>query len=181
MVHIEDGKTNSVAAVQDNRLQVDAITETELVAAIENGDGYSWTCAYDYGAAETILLVKNTSSVENLHIDKIIMSSDTATLATIHCPTVAFTIAGAALVTGINFNRVSGKVALATAYQNESGNTQGAILQLPYLLTPNADYTINFNDSVIILGNGQSIGIDYTTAGTMARITIIGHYHILDY
>lgn len=177
-ISLEDGKgTGFLASVDvNNMLNVKAVTESEMLFSIENGDGYSWTNAtYDYSAADTILLVRNDSSSQNLIIDRIIMSSDTATYVTIHCPTVAFTGAGT-VVTGVNLNRTSGKTALASAWANETGNTQGVVIQRPSIAVANTDYSIDIAEGGIVLGNGQSLGVDYITNGAACRVTIYGYF-----
>lgn len=175
---IEDGKgTGKLAAVDsENRLSVKAVTEDEFLSAIEDGDGYSWTNAtYDYAAADTILLVRNDSSNMNLIIREFAMSSDTATYATVHCPTATFVGAGT-VVTGVNLNRVSGKVAPASAWSNETGNVQGAVIRRPSLAVANTDYEVHFAEGGVVLGNGQSIGVDYITNGAACRATIYGYF-----
>jgi len=175
---IEDGKgTGKLVAVDSqNRLIVKAITEDEILSATEEGNGYSWTnVTYDYAAADTILLVRNDSSDLNLIIREFVMSSDTPTYATIHSPTAPFVGAGT-IVPGVNLNRVSGKVATASAWSNETGNVQGAVIRRPSLAVANTDYEVHFAGGGVILGNGQSIGVDYITNGAACRVTIYGYF-----
>ena len=174
---IEDGLTGKTVEVDSsNRLKVKAVIEDEFVSAIENGEGYVWTNAtYDYDASDTILLVKNDNSKMNLLIKRIVMSSDAATYATIHSPTAAFTATGTT-VTGVNLNLTSGKIAVASSWADESGNVQGKVFRRPAMPVANTDYTVDFGEGVVILGNGQSIGVDYITTGTACRVSIYGYF-----
>lgn len=147
-----------------------------MVSQSENGESYSWSnVSYDYAAADTILLVRNDSITQMLHIDHIYLHGSTATEVVIHSPTAAFTIAGTA-VTGTNLNRTSGKTASATAKANETGNVQGAVLWRGWIAGAGLDSRLIDVGGAIILGNGQSVGVDYVTDGSTANITIIGHY-----
>lgn len=177
-LQIEDGKGKGYIAEVDeyNRLATLAVTETELISESEDGNAYSWSnISYDYAAADTILLVRSDSPTAVLHIDHIYLHGSTATEVVIHSPTATFTPAGTA-VTGVNLNRTSGKVALATAKANETGNVQGAVLWRGAIAGAGVDSVMIDIGSAIVLGNEQSIGVDYVTDGTAARVTIIGHY-----
>lgn len=175
---IEDGKgTGNLAEVNElNQLETHAITESELVSESEEGNGYSWSnVSYDYAAGDTILLVRNDSSSLNLHIDHIWVQGSTATEVVYHCPTLPFTPTGTA-VTGVNLNRISGNIAPATAKANETANTQGAVVFRGAIAGASSDpYEVNLGGA-IVLGNGQSIGVDFVTDGTACRVTIIGHF-----
>jgi hypothetical protein len=119
------------------------------------------------------LLVCNKSSTKLLYIEKIIIGSDTAlTRFTVHSP-VFPTLAGT-LITGTNDNRLSGNLADALAYEDETGNTQANVLHQGILPAGGmADLII---DGRIILGFNQSIAVDFVTEVTMATCTIIGWY-----
>lgn len=175
---IEDGKgTGNLAEVNvKNLLQTHAVTETELVEEAENGNAYSWSnVSYDYAAGDTILLVRNESSTEKLHIDRMRIHGSTATEIVIHCPTVAFTPTGTA-VTGVNLNRISGKTASATAKANETQNTQGDVI-MRAAIAGSATNSERFDiGEAVILGNGQSIGVDFVSDGSACRVTILGHF-----
>lgn len=175
---IDDGTgAGNVASVDATHLLgVRAVTETELVEASELGDSYSWSnVSYDYAAADTILLIQNTSITQTLMIDFFYIQGSTATEVVVHCPTIAFVPAGTA-VTGTNMNRTSGKSASAIAKANETNNTQGAIVfRGAIAAAPSDPYVIALGGS-LILGYGQSVGVDYVTDGTACRVTIIGHF-----
>lgn len=136
---------------------------------------FSWTSTdYDYDAGDTILLVQNTSSTSTLYITDIYMYTDTATLATIHATDGAtFTLAGTS-ITGVNLNRKSGKVADASAFRDETGNTQGSVI-LNVRLGTNAMNHVTF-EGALALGNANEVAVDYVTAGTAAVVTILGYY-----
>lgn len=177
-ITIDDGTgTGNVAMVDaTNLLGVRAVTETELVEGAERGDAYSWSnVSYDYAAADTILLLQNTSITQNLMVDFFYIQGSTATEVVIHCPIVAFVPAGTA-VTGTNMNRTSGKSASAIAKANETANTQGVVIFRGAIAAAPSDPYVIALGGALILGYGQSVGVDFVTDGAAARITIIGHY-----
>jgi len=160
----------------ENRAKVYATTESEISHESEtNKRAYSWTTSYNYDAGDTILLLKNTSSTLNLIIDKIMISSDTATKFIIHFPT-GTTLAGTT-ITGVNSNRSSNNTPDASCYSDETGNTQGDIFGQGYVgAGGNALLPI---DGAIILGVNNEIAIDFVTAGTLGMVTIRGYYHTI--
>ena len=175
---IEDGIGTGYTAIVDatNLLGVRAVIETELVEASEMGDSYSWSnVSYDYAAADTILLVQNTSTTQTMHIDFMYIQGSTATEVVIHCPTIAFVPTGTA-VTGTNMNRTSGKTAVAIAKANETQNTQGAVIFRGAIAAAPSDPYVIAMGGALTLGYGQSVGVDFVTDGSAARVTIIGHF-----
>lgn len=175
---IEDAKgTGSGLSISiDNRARVNSKTSDKIYyVSRDDEDAYSWSnVSYDYSAGDTILLVRNDNADKSLIINKIYINGSTATEVVIHSPTATFTIAGTT-VTGNNLNRKSGKVALATAKANETGNTQGVVIWRGYIETGVAPLLLDLDDS-IILGYDQSIGVDFVTDGTAARVNIIGYF-----
>jgi len=152
-------------------------------ASIENGLSFSWSNAtYDYTAGHTLLAVQNDSLTHNLHIDQIWCHGDTTTQVIVHGTSEnGFTMAGTP-VTGVNLNRVgTPATASATAFGNESGNTQGHIFWAGSIPADNATpVAIGLG---IILGvddgggvSGGVIAVDYVDVGGEALVTIIGHY-----
>jgi len=141
--------------------------------SIENGLSFSWSNAtYDYDAADTILLVKNTSTTHNLHIDQIWCHGDTTTTVAVFWAS-GVTPAGTT-VTGVNLNTTSSNTAEATAKGDETGNSGGSNVWVGSIPADNA--TPVLISSGLILASGYSIGVDYTTDGGEALVTIIGHY-----
>jgi len=142
-------------------------------ASIENGLAFSWTNAtYDYDAADTILLVKNTSSTHNLHIDQIWCHGDTTTTVAVFWAN-SVTPSGTA-VTGVNLNTTSSNTAEATAKGDDTGNSGGSNVWVGSIPADNA--TPVLISSGLILASGYSVGVDYATDGGEALVTIIGHY-----
>lgn len=162
-----------LAGVDDNRLDVSA-RENPRIAYISRDDGnsFTWSHSYDHDAADTILLVSNSSASLNLIVHAIFISADTATRFVVHSPAYP-TLAGSA-VTGVNTNRTSGKVADAEAYGDETGNTQANILMNGSVIG-NATVALPVSGS-IILGYHDCIAIDLVTAGTLGQVTIAGYY-----
>jgi hypothetical protein len=168
------GNGSSASVSSDNRLNVSARTSSRATyVSRDTGQTYCWSAAKNIDATDTILLVCNKSSTKLLYIEKIIIGSDTAlTRFTVHSP-VFPTLAGT-LITGTNDNRLSGNLADALAYEDETGNTQANVLHQGILVAGGmADLII---DGRIILGFNQSIAVDFVTEVTMATCTIVGWY-----
>ena len=176
---IADGTGSGRLAEVDSehRLKVASVAELQAaVASRNNGLAYSWTHAYDYDANDTILWLKNTSQTHLLMLDTIVISSDTTTQSTVHYPTD--TTPAGTLVVGTNLNGLSGNVANALCYGDETGNTmgkkvvQGISLGNTTALMPAA--------SSLILGYNNEIAVDLVTAGTLGIVTIRGYYYEVD-
>ena len=175
------GIDGGVAAVDDNRLRVNVKTEFDI--AVENGLAFSWSGlegAQDIG--DTLLALENNSSTHLLCIEKIIISIIAVGGGV--CPVFTargVTMAGTALVAGVNLNRSSGRTAtgMATCYTEETGNGEAAgswpgRLYMPQLLTT-TPYTIDVGGK-IRLPNDHMIGIDSIEEPTGDNVTIIGYF-----
>ncbi len=166
----------ALAEVDNNRLRVRPLSEWER--AVADGRAFSWSNAtYDYTAIDTILGVENNSALQDLLIQRIVVTGSTATEFIVHTSS-AVTMAGTAVV-GVNLNRNSGAAADATAIGDEVGNGQAAASYSGRLITGEfanngiVDLTIG---GAIILPNDHNIGIDFTTDGTTANCTIWGYF-----
>lgn len=173
---ITGGASGQLAETADNCLKVRA--ETDFEYAVANGLAFSWAnLTYDPDANDTILGVENNSTIYDLYIEKIIVSSDTSSQMVVHTSS-GVTMAGTA-ITGVNLNRNSSFVAPATAKADETGNGQAAATYSGRLLT----ITVLANQAVIIPVGGaivlpydHNIGIDLTTAATASDCTIVGYF-----
>ena len=121
-------------------------------------------------------MVKNTSTTQKLYINSIWLSSDVETRAVIHCPTTEFTDAGTS-VTGVNWNRTSGNVAAATATRDETGNSQGDIVWTGEIAILGEPYVVRMHDA-IVLGQGDSIGVDYVANAGACDVVIFGFFDV---
>lgn len=172
---IEDGTGSGTQATvtHDNRLETTARTSPRIAyISKEDGLSFSWSHFYDYDAADTILLVSNSSTTRKLFIHTISIGSDTATRFTVHSPAYP-TLAGT-IVTGVNLNRTSGAIADAEAYGDETGNTQGNVIF--NAMVPATASVILPPEGTIVLGYHDCIAVDLVTAGTMGTVTITGYY-----
>jgi len=178
MTVIKDGGSGTTAKVDsEGNLRTVAITQSEIEHVSETEElAFSWVSGtWNPEAADTILLVKNTSSDETLHIKSIWMSTDADTLAQIHIPTSDVTVAGDTVIVGTNLNAASTKVADASAATNETGNAQGNIIWEQEIFALNGPTVVDF-DGAIVLGQNQSIAVDYVSATAVVGVTIIGYY-----
>jgi hypothetical protein len=173
-IQIEDGLgTGERVGTSDQRLNVSSRTNSRSsYISRDEGECFIWTHRYDYDAGDTILLVANESTTEDLYICSIKIGSDTATEFAIHCP-VYPTLAGTE-IDEINMNRTSGKSADDSAYGDETGNTQANVVDRGFVAA-NTTVTVAI-DGRVILGYHNCIAVDLVTAGTMATVSICGWY-----
>lgn len=162
---------------KDRQLFVKSMVETEFEFISETtGEAFIWAIeTYNYGGADTILLVRNDHATKNLHIEKIFLHGDTESEIEIHVPTAAFTIAGTAVVgEGLNRTKDLDATAYATAKADETGNTQGDVVERRRIYADTL-MEVNFNGA-LILNTNKAIGIDYVTVGAEAHISIWGFF-----
>jgi len=175
---IEDGGgTGNKAKISvDNQLLTKAVVESAAeFISVDKGLAFSWASGtFNPIAADTILLVKNTSLTRNLHISVIYLSTDVDTRVVVHFPIAEVTPTGTTIV-GTNLNRTSANVAEATAIRDETDNTQGDVFWSGEIHAVNDPKEIS-TDGVIILGTGDSIGIDYVADVAACDVTIVGHF-----
>jgi len=178
-LRLEDGKGRGfeVAIESDNHLQTDSVVQTKVEhLSEEKGDSYMWASgSYDPMVGnDTILLVQNTSDTQNLHINRIWLSTAVDTRVTIHLVTVALTPAGTAIV-GTNMNTNSSRVAAAIAKRDETNNSIGSIIWSGEIYALSGPYEVVIAGAVI-LGKNKSIGVDYVVDPTACDVTIMGYY-----
>ena len=177
---IVDGTGNGTVAEvnKDNQLATMSVIETEFeFVSKKRGLSFSWSSGtYDAAANDTILLIKNTSSNYNLHIDGIWLSTDTETRVVIHVPTTEVTPTGTS-VTGTNLNINSSNVAEATAIRDETNNTQGNIVWSGEIQATGEPFFIDLAGA-LILGTNDSIGVDYVADVAACDVTITGHFQV---
>lgn len=176
---IEDGKgTGRKCAVNsNNELVVHAVTNSFLQQeSDEFGNAYVWSSGLVTGASlsasSTVLALKNTA-VGKLHIDRIVICSNGADEYIVQLPSNNFTPAGDTEITGININTDSNNTADATAYTDESGNTQGDILE--YVFAGATSRTV-VDMRGIFLGKNKSIAVDAVGGDSNCSVSIYGHY-----
>ena len=146
--------------------------------AIANGDAFSWAAlTYNYTAIDTILAVQNTSSTRDLVIQEIHIAGDAASQAVVFTAS-GTDVAGTNAVVGVNLNRNSGKVAPASAIDDETGYTEStAYAGRLYAVQIAADTTLIIPvNGAVVLPHDHMIGVDLTTVGAAANVSIIGYY-----
>ena len=141
----------------------------------DDGRTFFWSSdTYDYDAADTILLIKNTSSSRVLVIREIDVSTDTVTLCEIHTPTTVVTTPTGTAITGTNANGEAPHAEESTAIRDETTNAQGEMYWNNFI-PANSPVVIDFHDAIRLKQN-QSIAIDLVTAGTGASVVIDGFF-----
>jgi len=170
---IEDGQGNgNIAGVNgDGQLLASAITEPSYSnAAIDASELYAWTSQFTAGGAARVFYLKNTDPNKYLRINRVIASSTVAQLWDMNRITGG-TPAGT-IITGVNTNFTSGKVAQALAYGDAAVTGTLTVQRL------NIAYATIFSaslDGSIILPVNTAIGISCSAAGGIA-IMVSGYY-----
>jgi hypothetical protein len=165
-------------AITGSQLRVIADMESEFKHESEgNSLSFTWnTVSADYAAADTMLIVQNTSPTLKLHIENVWFYTDNASEFDIHTINDATTPAGGTAVTGVCLNRAAPKIAEAAAHSDDTANSaQGNIIWTGTILA-STTYTVNYGGAVI-LGTNDAIAIDVTSApGSLATAGISGYY-----
>ena len=120
---------------------------------------------------QEIIYIQNTEASEHLHIQRMTIQSDEASLWTLFQVTSA-TAAGGTALTYINPNLSSAVTKNVNAFGNASvtGSLSGTTLFAGVITVALTDYTYEF-DAAIILGNLDAIAITLTT-GTTAVVFV---------
>lgn len=174
-----NGNTYTAEVTADQQLRTRAVMISAIHEASLKGDAYSWKAVNaNIDATDTALLVRNDSSTRYLVIEKLYVWSDVPTAIHVHLTSrAAFTAAGTA-VTGVNLNTTIQNVAPATAFGDETANTQGNIiltLETNELTTDQFGIAYDFDGS-LILGQNGCIAVDLVAESAAFETTIIGYY-----
>ena len=175
-IELEDGTGSGYRARvdNDNRLHTSAVTFSESAEiARHHADTYLWTSSFSTNTGEEVIYIKNTSTTQNLIIDKATVNSVLTGLFEL----CTFTgTAGGTGITGANSNRTSGKTASASSYGDASVTGLTSATRIDLARVPaNGRATMELND-VLILGQGDSIAITYTGSTGITDTIITGYY-----
>jgi hypothetical protein len=165
---------------EEGQAEVFAISVNELENVSARARlAFSWSIVPAAMAnADTVLLLQNDSDSLVLHIEKVIIETDTLSLCQIHLTNrAALTPAAGTAVTGVCLNQTAPRVAPAIAFADEQNNVQGNIIW-QHELAADSGETIEWHGA-ILLAKGQSIAVDLTLAG-LASCTILGFFAIPD-
>jgi hypothetical protein len=146
------------------------------VAASLRGDAYSWFIGdSDIATTETMLIVRNDSSTQDLVIDSVELLNGNITQCVwdFHIVTAPYTNAGTAVV-GTNLNTNFSNSANATCTHDETGNTQGTVIKEYRALV--ADTYYNFTNLGIVLKEGTAFGVDQITESDSGACTFVGYF-----
>jgi len=174
-ITLRGASDSEIAEVDGHSLRTKPHGEWET--ALAAGLAFSWSNAtYDYTAIDTILAVENNSSTRDLKIKRIYVTGSTASQVVVHTES-GITMAGTA-VTGVALNRNLATTADATSKANETGNTASTAYtkRLITACMANTGIIDIAVDGAIVLPNDHMIGVDFTTNGTTANVTIWGYF-----
>jgi hypothetical protein len=179
---IEGGTGNGYKAKVDlhNRLYVKATSDSGFHhASTYHGKAYSWTAVTaDINAGDTAILLCNDDPDEVLIIDWIYVWCDVATQLKIHVP--AYGAWSGTAVTGVNLNRTSANIALATCKADEITNAFAAAntiltVHTNELTSDQYSASIDFKNAMV-LGYHDSIAVDIVEESAAFEATIFGYF-----
>lgn len=169
----KDG-THKVRVTPYGQLKVLSESVPRLTERSLAGNAYSWSnVTYDYTAADTVFCLENNHSDKLLVVDKLWLYGSTATKVIIHLLT-SVAVDGTA-ISGVNLNRNSGRVPRCTSTANETTNTAANVVLNFYIAAAGQSALVDLKGSVV-LDNDTFLGVDYTTNGTVANVTALGHF-----
>jgi len=175
-------KYHNVSQLEIHKGQMQVNTASAFHKAALRGDAFTWNAvAYNSGANETLITVRNLSPNRLLVIHRMYMYTDVEGIYDIHIQTVttAFTTTSGAVIVGVNLNTSSNKVADADAISDETAiAAQGTIilsLRTNELTTDQFSIDFPTNDSIILGTNGR-IAIDSSAAAATCDATITGYF-----
>ena len=165
-----------------HRLWTRATSESAMHHA-SAGDGlaFSWTAvSADIDTGDTAILVCNTDPEKVLVISSVYLWTDVAAQFKVHVP--AFVAFDGTAIVGVNLNRTSSKIALATAKADDEQNTFVAAntiltVHTNELATDQYGVVIDFKNSVI-LGYHDSVAVDIIGESAAFEATVWGYYEI---
>ena len=170
------GRDGSIIKVSPTgELHTLAANMTPLAFATLEGRAYSFSnVTYDPDAADTVIMIRNTGT-KDFHVCEITASTDVLTEWQAHLVTAVFTLAGTLAITPVNLNTNFGNSSGITAFGDETGNTQGAIIHPHFRQTAEgASLTYNY-DGAVVLGPGHAYGLDIVEATAKAYVSITGY------
>ena len=171
-----EGAGNGIGAGVNKNAELLVVTETPMQKAMREGRAYSWgNITANWDAVDTLLAVRNESTMFDLVIEKILVANGDSAICnyTLHVVTAAYTNAGTA-VTGVNLNSNYGNNADATATADETGNTQGTILQQYWAVLADTTYEVPF--AGIVLKEGHALAIDLVTESGRGTVEFVGYF-----
>ena len=175
-IEIEDGTGSGLRAKVDvcNRLTVKSVSFSESAqVSREDGLTYLWTSSYSAGTGQEVIYIKNTSTTQDLVIDKATVNGVLTGLFELN---VAAGTAGGTTITGTNANRTKNNTAAASTYGDASvtGITPGVRIDMARI-PANGRATMELND-VLILGLSDAVSITYTGSTSIVDIIVTGYY-----
>lgn len=171
------GNGFSAKVTSDNLLRTYAQIETEMSHSADGDAGaYIWTASKDINTTDSIIWLRNDSTTQVLKIECFHVTNNAAGSWFAYCPTG--TTADGDVITGVNLNRSSGKVALATCRADATGTTPANHI---FYGAGMASETVTVSlHGALVLGYLDEFAIDITTEPALAQATILGYYHTVE-
>lgn len=158
----------------DGQAVVRAIAESEVEHASHIGLSYMAHSTYALTGGEEALYLENEDSDRDIVIEDVVTSTNIAGVVSVL--EVTSGTATGTVVTPLNLNLGSAKVAQATVYGNASvtGTVDGDIIAA-HELAADTPHTFRFNGGLILPKN-SAIAVRFATTATGIYVDILFHY-----
>lgn len=172
------GNTNAPIHEKNNRLFTDALSQGPLEEAAERGDAASFLSAYSATGGQEVIYIRNDEPDRALHISRLFLFSDAASVWNLFQVTSATAAGGTALVYR-NPNLTEGNNRSHTSFGSAdvTGSLTGDRL---FAFTSLADVMISpFLEGALVLGKDDAIAITLVTgAPGVMQATILGFWDL---
>lgn len=167
------GKSNTQVEVSDKGSVHVSGWDALMENALTKGDAYVW-CSQDLNisAGGTMLIIRNDSKTLRLVIVRVeVTNGNVATRYEIHKVTAAYTPDDD---TGDEINLGgTGKKAPVSKTADDAGNTQGTVFAE---IGAGVAVETYHRDTMLVLNEGEAIGVDQVTASTAGTVSIYGYF-----
>ena len=159
------GKNGGAKVSLDQRLDVSSRSNNRsYYNSRDQGNAFIWTSTYSSAAGEEVISIQNTDSSLKLYIETIAVGAINA--AVFEIIKVSSGTPAGSVVTGVNLNFGSSRVAPASAFGDASVTGSVTGTSLGWALTPANSSTIIPLDDTIILIQNDTIAVQYKTGTT---------------
>ena len=152
------------------------MASADFLAAARREKAFVWTTTKAaLAAGETALLIRVIQGTWNLHVEKIKVWVDSACEIAIHTTIDPATALVGTAVTGKCLDRRGADTTLSESKGDETGLSQGTIIEADYLVAKETKYFAY--EGTLVIDNGKSIAVDCVHE-TEAIVTMWGYFKL---
>ncbi len=177
-VFLEGSNNGEPIHGKNNRLLTDALSQGPLEQAADRGDAAIFHSAYSATGGQEVIYIKNDEPDRDLHLSRIILFSDTATVWDMIHVTSATAAGGTALVyRNPNLKEKNNHLHTSFGSATVTGSLSGDPL---FSWSTIADVTLQeFLEGALVLGKDDAVAITMVTgAPGVMKATILGFWDL---